>query len=520
MSKAYLKKKIGIIGAGIGGLSIACRLAKDGHEVHLFEKNEQVGGKLNEWQSNGFRFDTGPSLLTMPYLLDELFTYCEENIDEYLNYSPIHTLCRYFWKDGTQLDSYVDTQKALAEIRRIAPEDEQAYMNFLAYSQSIYEKTASAFLESPLYEWLDLKPLKLTDVFKIDALQTMAKSIDKRFKSTYLRQLFKRFATYNGSNPYKAPATLNVIAHVELSMGGYYVEGGMYNIAKSLKNLALKMGVEIHLNSTIDELVSSKNPRDLIALKLNNKVLNFDTIISNCDATITHTELTNNDQINLPKKSQLKSIEPSCSGFVMMLGINKSFSQLKHHNIFFSDNYEKEFTDIFKHKKASSNPTIYIANTSLSTSCDVPSEGKSNLFILVNTPYLNSENTIWSEQETQAYGQQIIDILEKFGLDGLNSSIEVKNYITPTDFYTKYKSNKGSIYGTSSNGKMAAFSRPKNKSIYFNNLYLTGGSTHPGGGIPLAILSAKHAHTLFNRDLEIETNHLIKLGKLSKSKVR
>ena len=518
MPRPILKKKIGVIGAGIGGLSVACRLAKDGHNVHLFEKNDKVGGKLNEWSDKGYRFDTGPSLLTMTHTLEELFSYCEQDRKQYLNYSELSPLCRYFWEDGTQLDSYSELEKALDEIRKFAPEDEQAYKEFLFYSKNIYDKTSQAFLESPLYEWSDLKSLKLTDALKIDALQPMAKSIDKRFKSVYLKQLFKRFATYNGSNPYKAPATLNVIAHVELSMGGYYVEGGMYTIAKALENLALKMGVTIHVNSPIEQLVTAKSNRKIIAVKINGEIQEFDTVVSNCDATITHTELTTNDQINLPKKSQLKSIEPSCSGFVLLLGINKKYRQLKHHNIFFSSNYKNEFDELFNQKIASKNPTIYISNTSDKTLFDIPDGEKSNFFILVNTPYLNENEMDWDEQKNESYGNLIIDRLEKLGLTGLKDAIEVRHHINPTDFYNKYLSNKGSIYGTSSNGKMAAFARPKNKSIFFDNLYLAGGSTHPGGGIPLAILSAKHAHTLFNRDLEIESSHLIKMGKLTKHK--
>lgn len=516
MPKAFLKKKIGIIGAGIGGLSAACRLAKDGHEVHLFEKNDTVGGKLNEYRENGYRFDTGPSLLTMTHVVEELFTYCGVDIKDYLNYEPISPLCRYFWEDGTQFDSYSESDLALQEIEKLAPDDLNSYKEFLKYSESIYDKTSPAFLESPLYEWLDLKSLKLTDAFKIDALQTMASSIDRRFKSSYLRQLFKRFATYNGSNPYKAPATLNVIAHVELSMGGYYVEGGMYSIAKALQKLAEMLGVTVHLNKDIEQFVSTNALRTIGALKVDNEEISFDTIFSNCDATITHIKLATNDQINLPKKSQLNSVEPSCSGFVLLLGINKKYDQLKHHNIFFSSNYKQEFDELFKKKTAANNPTIYIANTSEKTTTDVPSEGHSNLFILVNTPYLNEKEMNWDNQKCEAYGNIIIQRLEELGLNGLNNAIEIKKYITPNDFYEKYLSNKGSIYGTSSNGKMAAFARPKNKSIYFDNLYLAGGSTHPGGGIPLAMLSAKHAHTLFNRDLDNETAHLIKMGRLSK----
>lgn len=517
--KNPLQKKIIIIGAGVAGLSVACRLAADGHQVTVIEKEDKVGGKLNEWSDGTYRFDTGPSLLTMPEHLTDLFSYCGKDVRDYLSIQPVSPLCRYFWEDGTCLDSYADRNLALKEINKVAPEDEKSYIHFLEYAEKLYERTQPAFLNSPLYEWVDFKSLNFVDTLRIDAFKSMEKRIDQSFKSSYLKQLFKRFATYNGSDPAQAPATLNVIAHVELNLGGHYVKGGMYAIAKAMQSLAAELGVVFRLNEQVQTFKNKVHKtRVLSGISSSSGDYEADLIFSNCDATITHTQIATDEQINRPKKQQIASVEPSCSGFVLLLGVNKKFSQLKHHNIFFSNDYQKEFKELFRSKKPLEDPTIYIANTSYSDTTHAP-ENHSNLFILVNAPYLTQKQQNWNDIAL-AYGDKIIQKLENFGLTGLSESIERRHHISPQDFYDRFMSNAGSIYGTSSNGRMSAFARPKNKSIHFDNLYLVGGSTHPGGGIPLAILSAKHAHSLFNRALDAEAEHLIRSGKLSRNQLR
>lgn len=512
-----LQKKIAVIGGGIGGLCSACRLAADGHSVHLYEQDQKLGGKLNEYREENYRFDTGPSLLTLPEILEETFQYCGKTLNEYLSINPIDELCRYFWPDGSQLSSYADPNKALQEIKRLSPEDAEAYLKFLDYAKKLYQYTSPTFLNSPLYQWQDFKSVNFLDFLQIDAFTTMKKRINRSFTSPYLQQLFQRFATYNGSDPAQAPATLNVIAHVELNLGGYFVAGGLYKLAEALQQLALDLGVIIQTNAKVEQLVHKTHyPRQISALQVNGQTLPFDMIVSNCDATVTHTELASDEQINRPKKQQIAGVEPSCSGFVLLLGVNKMYPQLGHHNIFFSNDYQKEFKSIFKDKKPADDPTIYIANTSYSNPEDAP-EGCSNFFILVNTPYLADKQQDWSAIAYE-YGNSIIAKLEEYGLEDLSSHIQLRHHITPQDFYDRFSSNKGSIYGTSSNGMFSAFARPKNKSIHFDNLFLVGGSTHPGGGIPLAALSAKHAHTIIQRELEIEEVHVKKMNRLKKAK--
>lgn len=490
------QKNIAVVGAGIGGLTAAALLASKGHKVTVFEKNARPGGKMQQVKASGYRFDTGPSLLTMPFLLEKVFRECGESLENYLKLSEVDPICRYFYKDGTLFDNFADRRKTLKEIQKFAPEDVKGYVSFLDRSEEIYNKTAEAFLFNPLYEMQDLKSLNFRDLLDIDALSTVSKRVDEYVDSPQLRKFFKRFTTYNGSSPYQAPATLNVIPHVELNQGGYYVSGGLYAVAESLFSLCEKMGAVFHFSTKIESF-QTENSRITGCITSGNNQIACDVVFSNADASETILSLLPDGAVSKRKKKRQRKIEPSCSGFVILLGCNRTWDQLKHHNIFFSEDYRKEFNDIFERKVLPADPTIYIANTSYSDSDHAPEEG-SNLFVLVNAPYL-AENQDWKKW-TDTYRDKIIDELENRGLSGLRKAVEYISVINPEDFYQKFKSNKGSIYGTSSNSTFSAFIRPRNKVRSLSNLYMVGGSTHPGGGIPLVIQSAFNAVTLLERE--------------------
>ncbi|TVQ66528.1 MAG: phytoene desaturase [Balneolaceae bacterium] len=488
-------KRAVVIGAGIGGLSAAALLASRGFETTLYEKNNAPGGKMQEYVWNGYRFDTGPSLLTMPFQLEKLFSDCNESIDEYLKIKKPDPLCRYFYEDEIIFDNYQDRRKSVQEIRKFAPEDAAAYDKFLNRAEKLYKRTANAFIFNPLYSLKDLSRLNLFNLLFIDAFSSVSKKVDRYFKSSYLRRFFKRFTTYNGSSPYLAPATLNVIPHVELNQGGYYVEGGLYQIAGALEKLCRKKGVTICYQTPVKSVITDRKKVTGIVLE-KGETVQCDLLFSNSDATDTLLNLLPKEAVPEKVRVRQKNTEPSCSGFVMMLCSDRTWPMLKHHNIFFSPDYELEFRQIFEEKKLPDQPTIYLANTSFSDQDHAPA-GSSNLFVLVNAPYLDS-NQNWTSIK-QYYSSSLIRQLEKRGLKGLSDSIEHIEIITPLDFLSKYHSNRGSIYGTSSNDRFSAFVRPRNKLRSLKNLYLVGGSTHPGGGIPLVIQSAFNAMSLLDR---------------------
>ncbi len=489
--------KISVIGAGLGGLSAAAILASQGHKVDLFEQNETVGGKMQEINIGGYRFDTGSSLLTMPFVLEKVFEQCGQQASDYLEWKTLDPICRYQFSDRTVFNHFSDPEKNRSELMRIAPEDIDVWDEFLDYSADLYRRTSKSFLFNPLQRFRDLSAKSISDLLRIDAFSTVSRRVDDHFSSPRLRQLFKHFSTYNGSSPYLAPATLNVIPYVEMHLGGYYIPGGMYRLAESLLKLANNCGVRVHTDVPIDLIVPDPaKKRSISGVMINGALYEADAIIANCDATCTYLNLLPENALSRIRKRKISRMEPSCSGFVVMLGINRIYKQLEHHNIFFSDQYENEFRAIFEQKELPVGPTIYLTNSSLTDPDDAP-QGCSNLSLLVNAPTIENGHQ-WHEWK-ETYTDHIIHTLEDRGLENLRESVVVRKAITPADFERLYGANRGSIYGTSSNTRRAAFNRPRNKSPWFDNLYLCGGSTHPGGGIPLVLQSALNVGTLVDR---------------------
>ncbi len=482
-------KKIIIIGAGLGGLSAAIRLAKLGFDVTVLEKNETVGGKVNFVEAGGYKFDTGASLLTMRHVFEELFTFAEKRLEDYLDLTALDPICRYFWTDGTTFDASQDLQKTESEIEKFAPQDVENFRNYLRDSKQKYQIAEKTFLARSLNDLPKLlHPKYLKDLLAISSLKTLDAHNRQYFQSPKLQQLFNRFATYNGSSPYRTPATFALVPFVEFGLGAWYVRGGIYEIPKALAKLAREFNVKIRTNCAVEKIVIENKKAVGVQLE-NGEILLGDSVVANSDAVETYRNLIDKKFFN----KKLDAREPSCSGFVLLLGTNKKFPSLAHHNIFFSDDYKAEFDALFADLRPAQNPTIYVCATSKTDDTQSP-ENCENLFVLINAPY-TSDKTDWS-REAKPYRDLIIKKLEKFGLEGLEKSIEFEQIITPADFENRYRTNRGSIYGVSSNGIFSAFLRVPNRARKIENLYFVGGATHPGGGMPLVLLSGKMASEL------------------------
>lgn len=486
-------KKIAVIGGGLGGLSAAIRLQAKGFQVDLYEKNSTLGGKLNFFQKDGYYFDTGPSILTMPFVVDELFESIGKKRNDYLEFISVDPIARNFFTKDQYIDTKSDIDYFKKEISKLSINDANNLEKYLSYCQNIYNHSKDIFLLEPLHEVLQLirekKFPSLLDVRHIDPLNTMHKANSNFFKNEHIQKIFDRYATYTGSNPYQAPAALNIIAYVELILGGFYIKGGMYQLAKTLGNLASELGVNINLNSKVEKIVH-KN-RKVTGLFANSQITEYDAIVANSDVINTFEDLIDGFET---QKDKYKKIEPSLSGFVMLFGINKSYTNLRHHNVFYSTNYQNEFKEIFD-GKIPDDPTIYVAITSKTDDNHAP-KGHENWFVLINAPYLNDKIN-WKDSSFYLKNK-VIQKLYDFGFD-IEKHIEMEEIFTPEDLFNQYRSNKGSIYGISSNGKLNAFKRPANRNRQIEGLYFASGSAHPGGGIPLVILSGKHCAELINR---------------------
>jgi phytoene desaturase len=474
-----------IVGGGLGGLAAAIRLAAAGRSVTLLEKNERVGGKLNIVAEGGYTFDTGPSLLTMPWVIDELFAAAGRSREDYLQFVQIEPTCRYFWQDGTRFDAYQRMPQLVQEVERIAPDDVRGLFRFLAYSSQIYDAVADTFLLRPFTGLRELiTPQLVGHSLRIDALRSVDGAVRSFFRSPYLRQVFNRYATYNGSSPYISPATFNVIAYIEFAEGGWYVQGGMYELGRALARLACELGVAIHTNSEVSEVLVRQGRACGVRL-LSGEELRAEQVLVNADPRYAYQHLVPGQQA---MAKRLAALEPSCSGYVLLLGVDREYEQLAHHNIFFSEDYRREFDTIFRRRMPYADPTVYVAASSRTDPQHAP-PGHMNFFVLVNAPALSSAVN-W-QKEAAPYRETVLRKLERMGLSDLRRHIVYEQCWTPAEIAARYNAADGAIYGLSSNNPFVAFLRPPLKAHGLQGLYFVGGGTHPGGGIPLVLLSGR-----------------------------
>lgn len=473
-----------VIGSGIGGLAIAVRLAVKGWEVTVFEKNERPGGKISEIRRAGFRFDTGPSLFTLPELAEKLFTLCGEKMTDYLPFKLLENNCRYFFADGSAFDFLHDKEKLKKEILAKTDENPENIFRRLRTSEEMYRVSAPVFLFSSFMKFSNFNTPAykkiLFQLHKLDFFRTIHQANSADFSDQRFVQLFDRYATYNGSNPYKAPATLNMIAHLENNLGAFFPEKGIYAIADSIYQLAIRKSVKFRFNTLVDKIIVENGTAT--GLQTNNETENFNLIVSDSDCRYVAENM-----IKHPLKKRLQRTEQSSSALIFYWGISKQFPELDVHNILFSSDYKNEFIEISKEKNIVADPTVYIFISSKVCPTDAP-DGCENWFVMINTPPHNENLTDEVIAETRK--NIIAKINRRLGTD-IEKLIVCEERATPLTIEKNTLSKNGALYGSSSNSMFAAFLRHPNMLRGVKNLYFTGGSVHPGGGIPLCLAGAE-----------------------------
>jgi len=474
-----------VVGAGIGGIAASIRLAVKGYKVEVFEANPYPGGKLSEIRMGDYRFDAGPSLFTLPEQVEDLFRIAGKNIQEYFAYESLDVLTHYFYPDGTRLHAYAEPGKFAAEVEKQTGESATQVQALLEKSAELHGITGHVFLERSLHKLATyLKADTIKSIFqlhRIDAFRSMHKANASYFKDSRVVQLFDRYATYNGSNPYEAPATLNVIPHLEFNIGAYFPKGGMHQITLSLVKLAQDLGVEFHLGTPVDRI--SITGGRATGIEVGGKSIHADLVVSNADVVPTYRKL-------LPDQpSPEKTLEQprSSSALIFYWGIKRAFPELDLHNILFSSDYQAEFAHIWEKKDIYHDPTVYINITSKYAPADAP-EGCENWFTMINVPHDAGQD--WDRLIPQARASILRKISDMLGVE-IEPLIEVEEILEPRTIQSKTSSYLGALYGSSSNNRFAAFLRHPNFSRKIEGLYFCGGSVHPGGGIPLSLLSAR-----------------------------
>jgi len=485
-----------IVGAGIGGLAAAAQRARAGDRVTVFEQAGHAGGKAASVRMGAYRFDAGPSLFTLPDVFQRFFASLGLDMRDYIQPRPLSPLCAYEFADGTRLQSHSDRVAFARELESAGVATATELKAYLDRSARMWSTAGELFLTRSLHEpatYLSRNGLRaILHAATLSPFSRMHDVHARAFADPRAVQLFDRYATYNGSSPYLTPATMRIIPHVEYAFGGYALKGGIVSLPRGLELAARQLGVEFRMGTRVDRIVV-ENGR-CRAVEADGDRVECDRVISNADVFSTYRHLLREPQAR--EVQRYERLEPSSSGLVFLWGVGRSFPQIQVHNIFFSGDYRDEFDAMFRRLQMPDNPTVYVNVTSKVTPEDAPVGGE-NWFVLLNAPRDAGQD--WSAIVARARESVIQRVSRVLGCD-IRPLIQAEKVITPPDIERDTGSTYGSLYGIASHSPLSAFWRHPNRSRRIGGLYFAGGSAHPGGGMPLALLSGMLAAEMAGKD--------------------
>lgn len=477
-----------VIGGGVGGLAASINMARAGVRVRLFERAPTVGGKLREIDVGGQKVLAGPSVFTMRWVFDELF---DGRLADYVTLAPVDPLCRHFFADGSTLDLYTDEARSREAIERFAGErDAAGYLRYRKHAARIFDVVRGPFMENAVPSLFDfMSPRALWQLTQIDGMRTLWRAIEEHFTDPRLRQLFARYATYNGSSPYHAPATLAVIMHVENAYGIFAVAGGIVRLAEALRRRAAELGVEIATGAEVDEIIVEPTGGPLSTtlrargVRVGGSVAWADCVIANCDVADALGRLLGSAAPARKLHRRYSEDELSLSAYALLAVGAPAPLPLLHHNVFFARDYAREFDELVVERRPPEEPTVYVC-----------AEAPGRHFLLTNAPPLDERGRAvdWTLEASRCRAR-IERVLSRHGW---TLAPTATHEITPPDFAARFPGSRGAIYGLASNSRLSAFKRPANVMPGIGGLYFCGGTVHPGAGLPMVALSAKIATKL------------------------
>jgi phytoene desaturase len=504
-----MSKRIVVIGGGLGGLAAACTLAARGNRVQLFEANASVGGKAAVLEQQGFRFDMGPTILTMPDVLRRVFAEAGRALDDYVPLTNLDPQWRCFFEDGSTLDLTADAPAMNTALERFAGADAAAgYARFLETAERLHRISDQFFFWKSVggvRDTLDLgttfKASTLVDLAALRMGQSVAGTIRRAVPDERVAQMLDHFTQYVGSSPYGSPAVLCGIAHMQTSGGVWYPRGGTRAVPEALHKLAGELGVELHVGAAVDRILESDGAVHGVHLA-DGRTIEADAVVSNMDTVRTHDSLLQ-ARTSAPFKRR-RSYEPACSGVVLYLGLRERYEHLLHHNFVFSEDPQQEFDAIYREGRPAPDPTCYVAAPAATDPSVAPPGGEA-LYVLVHTPYLRPGHD-W-QRMLGPYRKRILDKLKiSGGMPDLEERIVFEAALTPADLEQRYRVWRGAIYGLASHGKFFGAFKPGNRSPDVAGLYFAGGSAHPGPGMPMAVMSGWIAADAADRDLRLRAH--------------
>ncbi len=476
------KKTAVVVGSGAGGLASALHLQSKGWSVTLLERNEAPGGKLGVYQEQGFSFDTGPTILTLPGILRILFKESGANIEDYLELVNLDPQWRCFFEDGTVFELKRDTEEQLEEVRRISPHDVDGFRDLLRVGDDLYKLSEENFFFRNVGSVGDIMASRKFDPSSIKLVstlrpwQTYMDLLTKRLKSKHIIQTLEHLVQYVGSSPFLTPAIFGLMLHVQLRKGCWYPMGGMNQIASALSKRFTELGGVIETNVEITA-VNRNNGKFNEVITANGKSYKADEFVFNADLNTLRTTILGEQPLDKPQ---------ACSGVVIFAGVKKPIEKLAHHNFLFSRESTEEFTAIYKKGVRPPDPTIYICDASKTDSSMAP-EGKESLYFLIHVPSLNGK-TNWKE-EIKPFTDIIYAKTERLLQQQFQSDIVVEKVMTPEYIRSRFNTYNGNIYGFASHGKMKGGFKHRNNYPGLSNVHLAGGTVNPGAGVPMSLMS-------------------------------
>jgi diapolycopene oxygenase len=502
--KTQQKERIGVIGGGLAGLAAACTLAARGYAVTLFERNAWLGGKAAQLEGAGFRFDMGPTIVTIPSVLRRIFTEAGRRMEDYLQMVRLDPQWRCFFEDGSVLNLHQDPEVMAQTLDQFSPGTNSGahYRKFLKMSARLNDISQRQFFYKSIGGLGDMIDFKaafdaklLGDVFSMRMGHTVAGTVRAFNPDPRVAQMIDHYTQYVGSSPYGSPAVLCGIAHMQTDEGVWYPIGGTRAVPLALEKLARELGVEFRLNTKIEKVLQRNGAVVGVRTDSGEEVA-LQAVVSNSDSVRTHRELINGD-IGA-KFENRRSYEAACSGVVLYLGLKKRYDHLAHHDFVFSRDPHEEFDWIYKRGEPAPDPTCYLAATTCSETATAPAGGEA-LYVLVHTPYLRPHHD-WKKM-FPAYRKVIIDKLKRTGhMPDIEDRIVFESALTPQDINDRYHVLNGAIYGLASHGRFLGAFKPGNRSPDLRGLYLAGGSAHPGPGMPMVLMSGWIAADVLDKD--------------------
>lgn len=491
--------KAAVIGSGFGGLASAIRLQNSGFKVKIFEKRDLPGGRAYVFKENGFTFDAGPTVITAPETLSELFSICGKNIKDYVELIRVEPFYKLFWDDGEQFDYGGKIEDTLEQIRKISPKDLDGYKAFVEYSKDVYHEGYEKLADKPFLNfWSMIK--SAPQLIRLRADRSVYNTVGRFIKNEHLRQAFSFHSLLVGGNPFATSSIYTLIHYLERKDGVFFPRGGTGNLVQALVKLFQDLGGEIELNCEVDQILTQNNKVTGLQLK-NGSVEKFDLVVSNGDVVHTYKHLLRQESSVHTTAKKVENMRHSMGLFLIYFGTKKTYPKLAHHNVIFGPRYKGLLDDIFYHGKLPDDFSLYLHAPTRTDKSLAPKDHEC-FYVLSPVAHLGSLNINW-EEEGPKYADKILNYLEEKYLPGLRENLVVQKIFTPADFKRDLNAHLGSAFSLEPLLHQSAYFRTHNRDSKLGGLYFVGAGTHPGAGVPGVISSAKATARLINEDFGV-----------------